>query len=133
MMTTLGNPLLWITSSLAVVVTTIAGVFHLVKNRLKAFEHPLTPLLIGYFAFWLPWAFVNRIVFLYHYFPSYVFALLILAYWINYLWRTNRLLVVVYVAFVIFVALFYLPWAVGWIPVSLEQLKHMVIIQSWLY
>ncbi len=131
-MTTLGNPFVWISSTVAVAGTVIAGINHVVKRGVKALEHPLTPLLIGYFAFWLPWALVHRVVFLYHYFPSYGFALLILAYWLSHYWKTNRLLVVIFCALAVIFALRYLPWAVGWIPVPLSELKYMIIIRSWM-
>ncbi|CAN5136291.1 phospholipid carrier-dependent glycosyltransferase [soil metagenome] len=133
MMTTLGNPLLWLSSSFAVLITSVAGVIRLVRYKVKALEHPLTPFLIGYFAFWLPWALVHRVVFLYHYFPSYVFALFMLVYWLNQFWRQSKLLVVGYTLLVVILAFYFLPWAVGWIPVTPDQLKHRVLIQSWLY
>jgi dolichyl-phosphate-mannose--protein O-mannosyl transferase len=133
MMTTLGNPLLWVSSTIAVALTTIAGVFHIIKYKWKAFEHPLTPLLIGYFAMWLPWSLVSRVLFLYHYFPSYVFALLILCYWMSRFWLKNRLPVIAYCLAVLAVSVWYLPWSVGWIAVSLDRIQDMLIMQSWLY
>ena len=67
-----GNPLVWWIG--------IPAVFFMLyfcakkKDRIAAF------LLIGYLAQYLPWFFVTRITFMYHYFPSVVFVVLMIVY-----------------------------------------------------
>lgn len=67
-----GNPAVWwagIAAALAMICLWAAK-----KNRTAAF------LTVGYLAQYLPWFFVTRITFIYHYFPSVPFAVLMIAY-----------------------------------------------------
>lgn len=69
----LGNPLIYWFS-------TITGIYFLInffKNR-KNFSYSL--LVIGYLLNLLPFIFIGRVMFLYHYMTSLIFAILILAY-----------------------------------------------------
>lgn len=67
-----GNPLVWWTG--------IPAAFYMLwlsarkKNRTAAF------LLTGYLAQYLPWFFVTRVTFIYHYFPSVVFVVMMIVY-----------------------------------------------------
>ncbi len=69
----LGNPLIWWLSTIAV----IYFIINIFKNR-KNFSYLL--LVIGYLLNLLPFIFIGRVMFLYHYFTSLIFAILILAY-----------------------------------------------------
>lgn len=73
----LGNPLVW----LLVLVGVIFSVFGLVIKKIRKKEiNPLIYLfLLGYFANLLPYVFVERTTFIYHYLPSLIFGILILA------------------------------------------------------
>ncbi len=65
-----GNPLVWwagIPAALYMLILTIQK-----KDRTAAF------LLTGYLAQYLPWFFVTRITFIYHYFPSVIFVVLMI-------------------------------------------------------
>ena len=67
-----GNPLVW-----WVGLPALAYVLYLAirkKDRRAAF------LCVGYFAQYLPWFFVSRMTFIYHYFPSVVFLVLMIGY-----------------------------------------------------
>jgi dolichyl-phosphate-mannose-protein mannosyltransferase len=132
-MTSLGNPLLWWGSTLAV----IGSFFYLVYERfvrgIAVAAHPLILPLIGWAAAFLPWAMVERVVFLYHYMPAYGFALMIVAYWGARLYRVKPEAVVGIAALLLVVSVYFLPLAVGWWPVSPEQLKAYIWIRSWLY
>ncbi len=67
-----GNPVIFWAGFLAV----ILSIWEYTKTRSKA----LLLILLGYFAFLLPWAFSPRIMFLYHYSPSVPFMSLALSY-----------------------------------------------------
>lgn len=132
-MTTLGNPILWWTSSLAV----IGSFFHLVYLRIwkktAVVDHPLILPLLGWAAAYLPWAFIGRVVFLYHYMPAYGFALLMVAYWLSYWWKRDMWGTIVAVAVFLLSFFYFLPLMVGWWPLSVSGLAHHIWIQSWLY
>lgn len=129
-MTTLGNPVLWWVSGITVVMSLVDVVRAVIKRRQTFWEHPLVPLLLGYFAFWLPWALVDRVVFLYHFFPSYGFALLMLAYWLSAAWQRGwRFLTWMVLGLAVAVALAYLPWAVGWWAVPAD---YPVLLRGWM-
>ena len=69
----LGNPLIWWLSFTAVIYAFI--------NFMKLKKSSSYLLLItSYFLNWLPFIFIGRVMFLYHYFTSLIFAILILAY-----------------------------------------------------
>lgn len=74
---TSGNPILFWTGSVAVVLTAIEAV------RKKSVN--LLLVLAGSLTFWLPWALSPRIMFLYHFSPSVPFLSLALGYQLNHL------------------------------------------------
>jgi dolichyl-phosphate-mannose--protein O-mannosyl transferase len=132
--TTLGNPVVWWLSTVAVVASVVAVVWQSIKQRRFVAEHILVPLLLGYFALWLPWAAIKRVVFLYHYMPAYGFALMMLGYWIGKMWQYGlEIAVLIILAVSIFFGVRYLPLSVGWIPVSKDLEAHLIIIKTWLY
>jgi dolichyl-phosphate-mannose--protein O-mannosyl transferase len=74
----LGNPFIWYLSTVALLYSILS--FLLSKS---ARNKILTILLGGYFLNLLPFIGIKRVMFLYHYFTAYIFAVLMLAYWIN--------------------------------------------------
>jgi dolichyl-phosphate-mannose-protein mannosyltransferase len=73
----MGNPLLWWTSSAAVLVTAV--LILVPRSRARAFFLAGAPLLAGYASMILPWIVSNRDSYMYHYLPAYAFALIVLA------------------------------------------------------
>jgi len=69
----MGNPLIWLSALLAV----FWGIYRLFKTK----HHAYLVLLLGYFANLLPYAFVARAAFIYHYLPALTFAIILLALW----------------------------------------------------
>lgn len=131
-MTTIGNPIIWWWSTAAVAISTIMVAFRFkLAPRRVIFEDPLFPLLVGYYAMWLPWAMVHRVLFIYHYFPSYVFALAILAYWLGVWWKRRWYSTVAFfLGISLFFAVMYLPWSVGWIAVPGD---YPSLLYSWFH
>jgi dolichyl-phosphate-mannose--protein O-mannosyl transferase len=100
------------------------------KDRIAVF------LLIGYLAQYLPWFFVTRITFIYHYFPSVAFVVMMITYSLQLL--KNRmssgkflLLLGFYSAAVFGLFLLFYPVLSGQ-PVSTEYVDHWLRwLNSW--
>jgi len=67
-----GNPLVWWPG--------IPAACYMIYRWIKKKDRTAAFLTIGYLAQYLPWFFVTRITFIYHYFPSVIFFVLMLAY-----------------------------------------------------
>lgn len=65
-----GNPAVWWAG--------IPAFFHMLILWARKKDHTAAFLVIGYMAQYLPWFFVTRITFIYHYFPSVVFVVLMI-------------------------------------------------------
>ena len=117
---------------MAVVVAVIVVIQEWWLHRKKVLDHPLMPLLVAYFALWLPLAAVHRIMFLYHYMPAYAFAVIILVYLLDQLWAKYSWLVLAVSLAILACGVYFLPLSVG-IPISMSQLSHHIWIQEWLY
>ncbi len=76
----LGNPWLWWTGVLI-----LPSVIWQVIKELKQKSFKLSFILFCYFAFWLPWLFSPRIMFLHHYLPALPFLFILIA------WTLNRI------------------------------------------
>jgi dolichyl-phosphate-mannose-protein mannosyltransferase len=130
----IGNPVLWYSSTLAVV----AGLFEVVRRlvvRKPVIDDPLVPILLGYVFLLLPWVPGTRIPYIYNYLPSYAFALMALVYWFCRLWRRppwGPWVVVAFAALAVASALFFLPLAIG-LPMSPEYLEQHIWLDSWFY
>ena len=77
-----GNPVLFLFGSVSILLT----IFEAFKKRSKE----LLIILLGFFAFWLPWSISPRIMFLYHFSPSVPFLVLSLSYQLNLLLKDKR-------------------------------------------
>lgn len=76
-----GNPVLWLFGIASVLLT---GVFLIRKKRGVLLSNAALVLTLGWVAGILPFAsIVNRVSFLYHYFPPLLFSLLLAAYWLG--------------------------------------------------
>jgi len=130
----IGNPLVWWSSTLAV----LAGLAALVRRAItKTFspDDPLVPIVLGYVVMLLPWVPGTRVPYIYNYLPIYAFALLALAYWLVRIWRGPRLgpwLVVAFCALALAVTLLYLPLATT-LPIDQDDLMRLILFDSWFY
>ena len=69
---TIGNPLIWLSSVIAVIYSAIIGY----KNK----DNMVWVFVLGYVFQYLPWMFITRTTFIYHYFSAIPFAILAIAY-----------------------------------------------------
>lgn len=127
----IGSPILWWSSTLAVVLSLGEVVRRKVIAGKPVADHPLVPVLLGYVALLLPWVASTRVSFIYHYLPSYAFALLALVYWLCRLWKYQPWTVVAFAACVLATALFFLPMVLA-LPLSPESLRQRGWLESWL-
>ena len=131
---TIGNPVLWYGSTLAVVAGIVEAARRLVARKSIA-DDPLVPILLGYVFLLLPWIPGTRIPYIYNYLPSYAFALIALVYWLVRLWGRppwGPWVVVAFTALALAGTLFFLPLAAG-LPISSEGLELRIWMDSWFY
>ncbi|MCL2189535.1 MAG: phospholipid carrier-dependent glycosyltransferase [Defluviitaleaceae bacterium] len=104
-MTSFGNPAIW---WVGILVTWFAvGWVALKMKTLGRYYIPLF-LLIAYAVQFLPWAFVSRLTFIYHYFPSVPFVVLLIT-WFFQRFINNKKIIYGYVAVVIALFVFFYP------------------------
>jgi len=123
-----GNPLVWWAG--------IPAALYMFYLAYKKKDRTAVFLLIGYLAQYLPWFFVTRITFLYHYFPSVAFVVLMITYSLLQLRHrtTSRkflLLPVLYAATAFILFLLFYPVLSGQ-PVSTAYVDHWLRwLDSW--
>ncbi len=120
----IGNPLIW--WSFAVVLPL------LIWDSIKKRQIPLM-ILAGFLVFWLFWAPVKRVLFLYHALPSFTFLVLGLALYLNDVWRKPfwRTWVLVYFLILLLIFIFFLPIWIG-LPLNSPALYHRLWFKSWI-
>lgn len=127
----IGNPLLWYASTVAVAVSWVEIAYDWVKRR-PIVDNPMVPLLLGWAAFFVAWIPIHRVLFIYHYLPSYGFALMLLAYWLLRLWRKQPWYLVGFVVVAFVLTLFFAQELVGWWHISQAQLQLRVWFPGWI-
>ncbi len=132
-MTTLGNPIVWYASTAAVLGSVLYLLYERYVRNVKISDHPLILPLMGWGAAFLPWALVHRVVFLYHYLPSYGFALIILAYWLGRWFRKDPWAVLTVCTLFLAISLYFVPLFVGWWPLSPDAIAQHIWFTRWVY
>lgn len=91
----IGNILIWYTSTLAIFIYITIGLFYVIRRRRKL--HDISDAewqrfinvghvyFIGYLMHYLPYFFTERVLFLHHYFPAFLFKLQLLCYVIEHI------------------------------------------------
>lgn len=113
----LGNPVVWIFASL---ITLLSFIFY---NK-KFHDYKQNILYLGYFTNYLPFFFIQRPMFLYHYLPSLLFAVSIFCYlFFNNQKMNNKiylsLLIIIFILFI-----FLTPLSYG-LPLNNQILKYL--------
>lgn len=122
---TMGNPIIYY---LGIVCLLYQAVRIFTKKDTKALF-----LFVAYFTQYMPWWFVGRICFIYHYFPSSVFLMVIIGYTIKTIsdktkWGKYAGYVLVTASVMAFVI--YFP-AISGLPVKYDYLNALTILNSW--
>jgi dolichyl-phosphate-mannose-protein mannosyltransferase len=141
---TLGNPLLWwagTAAAIAACVIVIRTGPRQLWREISGASAPGSPPASGEVGgiFWLLLAWAAPVVFwipslrdsyLYHYLPSYAFALALLAGFADRLYERHRLLVLIAVLVVAEVAIFYAPLS-GELPIATDALDARLFFKFW--
>ena len=110
-----GNPAVWWPSAVAVLL--LCGLWLRRVWSAGAGERAVAIILIGFFAQYVPWAFVGRMTFLYHYFASLPFAILALVYILTRFCarggKAAGVLVAVYALATLVLFILFLPFVTG--------------------
>lgn len=123
---TMGNPFIWWTGSLF----TIAGIILSIIKR----NFALLLVVMGLFAFWIPWIISPRsLTFIYHFFPSILFMLLVIGYFLCYLWsryKYFKYVVCLYLILAIATFIYFYPITAG-TPIPNTEIGDYMWIKSW--
>src|ERR687893_959756 len=128
----IGNPLIWWSGTLAVVVSIFDIVRKAVARKLSA-DDPIIPIVLGYVFLLAPWVAGTRIPYIYNYLPIYPFAILALVYWLCKIWNRLRWgpwVVVSFTACAVALTVFFLPLVLA-IPITEDDLMRRVWIDYW--
>ena len=95
---------------------------------------PLLAVTIGWAAFYVPWIKVGRVLFLYHYFGSYLFALLLAGFWIGQAVSSGKYLRYVIIALLAAFTVVGLCFAPIWIayPIPQAWFDRLMWFTSWI-
>jgi len=122
----IGNPLIWWSG----VVFLLLAIVRSVKNELIS----LGFVVLCVFAYWLPWVLSPRkMSFMYHYMPSFIFIIVISAYFLDLIWKEyeyGKYLVGGYLLLVLGLFIFYHPILVA-TPLSEDELWRFFWISGW--
>ena len=130
----IGNPLIWWSSTLAVLVSIFEIARKAVSRKLSA-DDPIIPIVLGYVLLLAPWVPGTRIPYLYNYLPIYPFAILALVYWLCKVWNRRRWwpwAVVGFTACAVALTVFFIPLVLA-IPISDAAITHRIWIDYWFY
>ena len=124
----MGNPLVWWLG--------IPAFFYTIYIAITKREKTAVFLSISYLAQLLPWVFVSRVTFIYHYFPCVPFVVLMIAYSINKLLgesRKAKMVMAVYLVGVVALFAMFYPVLSGY-PVSVDYVNNFLKWSSqWIF
>jgi Gpi18-like mannosyltransferase len=133
-----GNPAVWWIGFAAIItitgITLLKAVVDLKKRQMPSFELSAAFLSVVFFAQWLPYAFISRGLFIYHYYVSVPIICLASAYFISKYWKYNWMKVLALVYFVAVIALFVLFYPViSGTPVSTATSESLRWFSQWVF
>lgn len=122
-----GNPFVWWGGLLAMVATLMLAIKK--KDKVAWF------IVIGYLSVYLPWVYITRITFIYHYYPAVIFLALALGYVGNQIlekckWGKEIILIYISFAFLCFVY-FYPVLSGNW--TTREYIKRLQWFPTWYF
>ncbi len=126
----LGNPAIWWLGTLTMAIASIWVLGTLFKKKKHETFFAISILVVGFWGNLLPYIFITRVAFLYHYFPSLLMAIGVLSFM---LWRTfkNHIIVLTLImAGIVFLFFYFAPLSYG-IPLDTATYQHMVWFPSW--
>ena len=122
----LGNPFVWWSSTIAILLLLINFTRNLIKRLRLNFTEKF--ILFGFFINLLPFVGITRVMFVYHYFTSLVFAILALAYLVD---KTNKKsLFALFAFFAILFFFFFSAFTYGF-PLTPQEQNLLFWLPTW--
>lgn len=122
-----GNPFVWWGGLIAMIVTLIFAIKK--KDKIAWF------IVIGYLSVYLPWVYITRITFIYHYYPAVIFLVLALAYVANKItekWKWGKQCILIYASLSFICFIYFYPILSGsW--TTREYLKQLQWFPTWTF
>ena len=121
-----GNPIVWISGLLAF--------FYCVYDAIKNRDKNAIFLVVSYLAQLLPWTFVTRTTFIYHYFPCVPFLVLMIAHFVYKTYRKNKAIKPYFIAFTVISVLLFIMFypAISGFPVNGDYVRDFLRwLPSW--
>lgn len=122
-----GNPLIWWVTPFAITCTMAMAI----KEKQKS----IWLIILGFISSVLPWVFVTRLSFIYHYFPSVIFGILAIGFVINYIatkYPRSKKYVMIYIAACAVIFLIFLPVTTG-IAAPKGYIEMLELLPNWFF
>lgn len=129
----LGNPALWWTGFAIIAGLTISYVpkFFSKKFDLKA-NVAVVFILVYFFFQWLPYIFITRITFIYHFYSNVPFLCLAVAFMVDRYWSSKYMKIIAIAYFALTIALFVMFYPViSGVPTTIPTINSLTWIKSW--
>ena len=130
-MSSIGSPAVWWVGIAATAVVLAKVVYGKLKEKPFPGEREAVFLLVAYAAQLLPWVPVTRLTFIYHYFPSVPFVVLLITWLFRYFIKERRLMFAYAGVVLLFFVLFY-PVISG-MAVSPEYVLNLQWLPGWIF
>jgi len=124
----MGNPAIWWVGVFAVIGTVIIGIKK--KDKLALF------LIVGGLAQYVPWMFIKRLTFIYHYFASLPFVMFCIVYMVAYFQERNekaKYYVYGYMAFVLLMFILFYPIISGLVVDKSFVVNYLTWFKTWFF
>jgi len=133
-----GNPAVWWVGFIAIILLTSFILSKIITGfklrQMPKLEVSAVFLMVVFFAQWLPYAFVSRGLFIYHYYANVPIICLGSAYFISKYWKYNWMKIVTIVYFITVIALFVLFYPViSGVPVSEVTTESLRWFKPWVF
>jgi dolichyl-phosphate-mannose-protein mannosyltransferase len=128
----LGNPLIYWSGTMAIIAVISYAVYAIWQSMRKKFSQALTCITVGFLVNFIPFIFIGRVMFLYHYEAALVVSIMAIAFLFDRIassqWRIVAGTVFLLLCFLSFV--FFSPLTYG-LPLSAHELSMRMWLASW--
>ena len=132
----MGNPAVWWFGFAAIIALTLTYVPKVFRQEASSSKITCQRcfLVVVFFFQWLPYVFISRVVFIYHFYVNVPFVCLASAFLINEYWSKKWVKVLAIAYFAVVVALFVLFYPViSGVPASSSTIDSLKWFRSWVF
>lgn len=126
----LGNPLIWWLGLLCVLFVFILLISEFLSKKKTSYFEPLLALAVGYLFNLLPYIFITRPAFLYHYFPSFIFMSLMMGFVFWFFIKERPVALILIFGVIIISFIYFAPISYG-LPITESQFNARMWLSSW--